>query len=101
MTQKTVWRYGVHCYGIKKKCRKPDFHSVGTRNPLKETDKEPSQEEAVSLARSWIFRNMKTCSKATATITRWTLEGDIEKWEPFNDADNIKINIDQISYAAK
>lgn len=97
---KIVWRYGVRCQGIKKRCRKIEWHSEKSKQGLKEIEGSPSPDEAISLARSWIFNNMKTCSKAYATAQLWTLQPNgIQTWQPITAEHNLKFPIEQISYA--
>jgi len=89
---KTFWRYGVQCVGIKKRCRKPDFHSSGRELEVK-TD-QPNSDLAVKLANEWLAANMKSYRKPVATITFWKVDGPCESWEPFTEAHNIKIPLE-------
>jgi hypothetical protein len=86
---KTVWRYGVKCLGVKKRCRKIDSHFTDKKE-LGE-DEVVNSDVAISRARKWIFENMKTCQKANATATLWTLSDDGigEVWEPFTKEHNL------------
>lgn len=68
----TIWRYGVRCVGIKKRCRKEERHIGGDRLcSIGETTGEPDEAEAKRLALEWIANNMKSVRKAYATAARW------------------------------
>jgi hypothetical protein len=90
--QKEVWRYGVSCTGIKKRCRKVDFHTSG-KNELGESES-ASHEEAILKANEWLKNNMKEVKKSWATITKWKTDGQVETWEMFNPEHNIKIPLE-------
>lgn len=94
----SFWRYGAVVYGIKKRCRKPDTHvSVDSNGEdLKEITGTPNREEAIPLAKEWASKNMKTVSRITATASFWTQEnnGCTVQWQPFNDAHNLKWEVE-------
>ena len=85
--EKTVWKYSVNAVGVRKGCRKVDFHSP---DAILQTDDKPSEAVAVSLALAWLRDNMKTIKKAHATATLWTIEDGMETWEMMNDEHNLK-----------
>lgn len=99
--QKTVWRYGVRCHGVKVRCRKADRHSEPGIKGLEETTDYPCPERAQLLALKWINDNIKSWTIAEATATKWTILDDgSERWEPFNQADNLSWPI-QLDVAQK
>ncbi len=86
-----LWKYGAYCIGVRKRCRKIERH---ISDPLGTTTGEPSRDEAKRLADEWIFRNMKSTTKAYATATYWTSgTNGMEGWEPFTDAHNLRWEI--------
>ena len=89
---KSVWRYGVIVDGVKKRQRIKKTHVEGGSKGLYESEA-PDNDLAVKLASEWIAQNMKSVSKAYAKIYRWEIDGEIERWHPCNDADNIKIQL--------
>ena len=84
-----VWRFGVHCVGIKNRCRKSDFHSA-SKNELGQSIERPSEQEAKLRAQNWIDKNMKSVTRAHAVLTAWEQEGDMETWAMFSDEHNVK-----------
>lgn len=88
-----VWRYGVRVKGTKRRCRKVDWHCESERKGLAETAS-PDFALALQLAHVWLRTFMKSFVTAEAIITKWTvLDGGMESWSPFSEADNIKIKI--------
>ena len=89
--EKIIWRYGVQGYGIKKRCRKADYFSTDSKE-LGNGNAIPDYGVAVTLAKQWLRENVKQATKASATITRWTItERGSEQWEPMTESHNIKI----------
>ena len=90
-----VWKYGVTCIGVKKRCRKEDRH---TQLKLKEFAA-PDEELAKEVARKWVEDNMKTVRKVEATMTMFEIEKDsmgvqVEHWQPFTKEHNIRIALE-------
>ncbi len=83
------WRYGVRVYGIKKRCRKEEFH-FSDKDELGK-DSAVNWEKAQKLARLWLIKNMKSfrSDKAIVTATKWRVENDMETWAMFSDTDNL------------
>ena len=91
--KRQVWRYGVHAVGVKKRCRKVDFHTESERRGLAELN-EVDEEKAKALAKAWIAQNMKSFTKAFATITLWTIDDEgFQTWEPMNKDHNLKFQL--------
>jgi len=101
---KNVWRFGAAFYGIKKRCRKTDWHMTD-KNELGEVPEETSPEELERLAKikakAWITENCKSLEplrdgrpSLVAKATLWKLEpcslGTSETWEPFTKEHNLK-----------
>ena len=90
---KSHWKYGVRAYGIKKRCRQPDWHS-SDKDEIGKSDVLKSREEVEKLAREWIAKNMRVCVKARAKMTRWYDTGEnMEEWRPFNEEDNLSFEL--------
>ena len=88
-----VWKYGIRCKGIRKKCRKVDWHTENGSNGLAKSRKF-DQNLALEYAKNWIERQMKKTEQAFATATFWVIDDNgMERWEPFTDSHNIKIPI--------
>lgn len=84
------WKVSARANGIKKGCRKVNFHSSG---PLAVYADKPSEADCVALATAWVYMNMKETKSAKAIATYWTQNGEMETWEPFNKDHNIKYKI--------
>ena len=90
-----AWKYGVKVFGIKKRCRKAEWHYTD-KNELGPETKTVSETEAVARARAWIHQNMKTTSKAYATANLWTTDGEFANWEPFNEEHNLRWELETL-----
>jgi flavodoxin len=90
-TEKLIWRYGVKVVGVKKRCRKQEFHTTDKKE-LGEGVETPNEQDAKNKAKEWISKNMKSTvpGKVFATATAWTQDGDFENWQPFNENHNLK-----------
>ena len=90
---KVIWRYGVRVLGVKKRCRKTEWHFTD-KNDLGAPADSPSPEEAKRRALVWISENMSKVERAHATATKWTVEGIGETWLPFTEEDNLRYPLD-------
>jgi hypothetical protein len=83
-----VWKYGVTTNGIKTRCRKTERHYFDKLGQSEELD----EQRCKDLAEMALADNMKSYDRAKtfATATLWTINGDMEQWQPFTASHNLK-----------
>lgn len=84
--KKIIWKYGLTCTGVKRGKRKAQTY---TERNLKTFEGTPSKTEAMKVAWYWLELNMKSYDNVTVTARLYTVEGEIETYEPFNDSHNL------------